>query len=153
MGKYQFTDSWLLEADISDVWHLISHFEQINCWQGVSFDKLNDQDHPAGIGDKYLMNMKTKLWYSLSFHFHVIEKQAPCLIRLQASGDLKGYGVFRLEQVGNCTRLHYYWEAQTRKFWMNLCEPWMRPFFIWNHNRVVGEGIRGLSDYLRSPLL
>ncbi|WP_052723670.1 SRPBCC family protein [Paenibacillus wulumuqiensis] len=100
-----------------------------------------------------MMKMKTKLWYSLSFRFYVTEKEEPYLIRLKASGDLKGHGVFRLEPIGECTRLHYYWEAEPRKVWMKWCEPWMRPFFIWNHNRVVREGIEGLSDYLGTRLV
>ncbi|WP_458120411.1 hypothetical protein [Paenibacillus sp. Z6-24] len=52
-----------------------------------------------------MMKMKTKLWYSLSFRFHAIEKQQPYLIRLKASGDLKGHGIFRLEPIGECTGL------------------------------------------------
>ncbi|WP_156075152.1 hypothetical protein [Paenibacillus wulumuqiensis] len=51
MGKYQFTDSWLLKAAVSDVWNLISNFEQIDCWQGVSFYRLQDTGQASGIGD------------------------------------------------------------------------------------------------------
>lgn len=153
MGKYQFTESWLLEASRHEVWNLIKDFEQLRCWQGVSFQRLQEGTSKNGIGDKYRMNMRTKLWYTISLDFVVTEKQEETLICLEAYGDLSGQGVFRLQESGAYTRLHYDWQVHTNKPWMQRWEPLLRPLFIWNHNRVMGEAVRGISNQLGARLV
>lgn len=153
MGNYQFTHSWRLQTTSRKVWEMISDFEKIDNWEGVTFCKVHQSAHPHGIGDGYRMNIRTRFGYRLSFDFIVVEKREGKLIRLEASGDLHGHGIFRLEQTGDWTVLHYQWEVQTRKPWMRICEPWLRPFFIWNHNQVIYRGIRGLSRHLGSQVV
>lgn len=153
MGQYQFTHQWKLQTTPERVWELISDFEQIESWKGVSVVKVQDQGHPLGIGDRYRMKIRTKFGYRLSFYFIIVEKKEQSLIRLEATGDLEGYGIFRLKQSGEYTHLYYHWEVQTVKPWMRLCEPWLRPFFVWNHNHVIGQGIRGLNSSLDQSVI
>ncbi len=152
MGKYQFTHSWRLQTTAQAVWERISDFEAIEDWEGVTFQKVYHHGHPHGVGDHYRMHIRTRFGYRLTFQFSIVEKQECALIRLEATGDLHGYGIFRLEQCGDCTVLHYYWEVQTTKPWMKWCEPWLRPFFIWNHNQVIYRGIQGLTQHLELQL-
>lgn len=77
----------------------------------------------------------------------------PTAMEGTASGDLDGHGRWRLESLGNTTRVQYEWTVVVSKPWMRVFAPLLAPVFAWNHDQVMHAGGRGLARHLGVTLL
>ena len=60
----------------------------------------------------------------------------------------EGTGRWRLTPDAGGTRVTYYWDVRTNRWWMNALAPIARPVFRWNHDQVMADGRRGLTRLL-----
>lgn len=151
--KYNFETNWKLEADIDNVWGLISSFTYGDWWPGVRADLVYESGDPNKIGDKYNYVFRTKLPYQLAFIAEVVRREAPHAMEIRAHGELEGRGVWELKQEGRITYIRYTWQVNTTKKWMDRLAPILRPVFVWNHDQVMDAGAKGLADALRVKLV
>ena len=78
----------------------------------------------------------------------VTSAKPPTELDGRAFGELEGTGRWRLSAENGGTKVVYYWDVQTTKWWMNLLAPLARPAFKWNHDQVMEDGRRGLGRLL-----
>lgn len=69
-----------------------------------------------------------------------------------AEGELNGSGIWTLEQGDGYTAVRYNWNVRTTRWWMNLLAPIAKPMFQSNHDYVMNEGFKGLTQLLSGKL-
>jgi uncharacterized protein YndB with AHSA1/START domain len=154
MARYNFTTTWQLEAPIEAVWPVI--YDTLNWprwWKGVEQVVRLESGDAQGEGAVDRYTWKSVLPYRLTFDVRATKIEPPRYAEGESLGDLKGSGKWQLSQDSNITTVHYLWEVETTKLWMNLLEPIARPIFNWNHNIVMKNGGKGLAELLNARLL
>lgn len=56
---------------------------------------------------------------------------------------------WQLESYEESTAMTLYWNVYTTKAWMNVLAPFLRPIFVFSHNKVMRDGLHGLQAHLR----
>ena len=102
----------------------------------------------TGVGAKAERSVRGRLPYTLRYQTTTTGVDPPRKLAYEASGDLVGQGRFVLSEQGEWTEVVFYWDVQTSGFWMNLLAPVLRWLFAWNHNQVMAQGERGLTNWL-----
>jgi hypothetical protein len=154
MAAYSFLTTWCVDAPIQRVWDLIYDVERYpEWWKGVrKVTKLESGDE-HGLGALHRFEWRSKLPYSLEFDTRVTRSEAPYLLEGHASGELIGFGVWRLYEGAAGTAIIYSWDVSTTRAWMNRIAPIARPAFEWNHDYVMRNGAAGLAEELNAPLI
>ena len=67
----------------------------------------------------------------------------------QATGELEGYGCWRLSHSDGVTHVRYDWRVFANKWWMIWLAPIAKPLFRWNHDVVMDWGRQGLLNRVR----
>ncbi len=147
MSKYQyhFETFWSFESNIEPIWALISGVDYEKWWISVSTQQLKKGSCDNGVGAIYKTKFKTKLPYDFTFTSELVNIESPHLLELKVFGELEGKGTWHLSQKGSVTHVHYTWQVNTKKKWMNVLTPLLRPIFVWNHNQVMREGANGIA--------
>jgi hypothetical protein len=72
---------------------------------------------------------------------------------MTAGGDVTGYAVVSFAELpdGCTTRIDVTWSVVTRRGWMNVLAPVLRPLFWCGHWAVMRSGESGLSQALLAP--
>ena len=151
--QYNFETNWKFEADIEQIWGLINKFNYGNWWKGLDSRRIKKGTSKIGVGDRFISIFKTKLPYQLTFEAEVVNIESPTYLEIKVYGELEGHGVWRLSQQGPITHVQYIWQVNTNKKWMNALAPLLRPAFIWNHDQVMNEGAKGISNLLGVKLI
>ena len=117
-------------------------------WKGLTaLETLKDGD-ALGIGARHLLTWKGILPYRLHFEITMVAIHQLSTIKLQASGELTGTGLWTVTSQDNAVTVRYDWNVRTTQRWMNLLVPIARPIFAWNHNCVMRWGYQGLTQHL-----
>lgn len=146
--QYNFKTNWKFESDIEQIWGLINQFNYGEWWKGLESKRIKKGSGKIGVGDRFLLRFKTKLPYQLSFESEVVQIESPSYLELKVFGELEGRGFWKLYQEGSITHVQYIWQVNTNKKWMNTFAPLLRPAFVWNHEKVMNEGAKGISNSL-----
>ncbi|MGZ5028020.1 MAG: SRPBCC family protein [Methylobacter sp.] len=152
--QYSLVTQWHLDAPIERVWDvLISAEEWPNWWRFVEEVVEIKKGDAQGLDSVRRFTWTSRLPYRLCFEVQVKALEKPRWLEGVASGDLNGTGSWRLESLGNSTRVTYLWTVSTEKAWMNLLAPILAPVFTWNHDQVMHEGGKGMARHLGASLL
>lgn len=149
MAQYHFQTTWRFSAPVERVWQAILDYEAYPSWWPAVAEtaKLKDGD-AQHVGETFRISFRTPLRYRLSFVMTTSRYEPPYELDGEASGELTGTGRWRLRSAGQGTVVQYFWDVSTSLWWMNLLAPIARPAFVWNHNRVMESGYRGLARLL-----
>ncbi len=151
MADYHLTTQWQFEAPLPTVWRLIKDSDHWPEWwsyvQSVELLKAGDENE---LGAIRRMRWKTALPYSLAFETEVVAMETHRRIEGRALGQLEGKGIWTFEEAGPVTHVRYDWIVKTNKAWMNWLTPIARPFFEWNHEKVMRAGYEGMQRVLLS---
>jgi hypothetical protein len=76
-------------------------------------------------------------------------------LAVEVKGDLQGTGFCELRSNKLCqlTQVTFFWDVEVCKPWLKLLAIIAKPVFIWNHNRVMKQGERGLIRRINSNRL
>jgi hypothetical protein len=151
--QYNFETNWKFEVDIEQIWELINKFNYGEWWKGLESKRIEKMSSKVGVGDRFISIFKTKLPYQLSFESEVVKIAPPCYLEIMVSGELEGRGFWNLSQEGPITHVQYIWQVNTNKKWMNALALPLRPVFVWNHDQVMNEGAKGISNFLGVKLI
>lgn len=153
MREYRFLSTWCIDAPIGRVWDAIEDATRYpEWWPGVLEVTEIAHGDGDGIGRVNRTRWRSALPYELSFDIETVEVERPHLIRLRASGELAGEGIWRLFE-GRGTAVVYSWNVRTSRAWMNALRPLAQPAFTWNHDVIMRRGAVGLARLLGAPLL
>lgn len=148
-SDFVLVSDWRIPAAIERVWDVLNDPTGWPRWWPyvASVEKLAAGD-AAGIGARYRFHWTSRLPYHIDIETHVVEIDRLKRIRAEASGELKGEGIWRLQPIADGTAVEYTWRVSVDKAWMRALAPVLRPAFAWNHNGVMAAGEAGLKKYL-----
>ena len=154
MRGYRFLTTWCLEAPVDRVFDAIDDAAAWPAWwKGVRRTELLEDGDEAGIGRRWRLVWRSRLPYELAFESRTTRRERPWLIEGSASGELEGWGRWRLYEGAGATAAIYEWNVRTTRPWMNALGPLARPAFAWNHDVVMRQGAEGLARHLGVALI
>jgi len=154
MRRYEFVTTWCLDAPIERVFAVLSDSAAFpEWWKGVTAVEILEEGDEHGVGEFARFSWRSVLPYTLTFDSRVTRVEPPHLIEGRATGELEGFGTWRLFAGPDSTAAVYEWRVRTTKRWMNMSGPLPRPAFAWNHDRVMRQGGLGLAKRLGATLL
>lgn len=146
---YSFVTNWRFDAPIDVVFDAIRDYQAWpSWWPSIAAARRVRAGDADGIGETVAFTFRTRLPYKLTFLMTTTRVQRPTELDGRASGELAGTGRWRLATDGDGTRVTYYWDVRTTRWWMNLLAPLAKPAFKWNHDQVMEDGRRGLARLL-----
>jgi uncharacterized protein YndB with AHSA1/START domain len=152
--QYSLVTQWHLDAPIERVWDaLVASEEWPKWWHFVKKVVEIKKGDAQGLGSVRRFTWTSRLPYRLCFEARVNVLEEPHWIEGIVSGDLNGTGSWKLDDLGDSTRVTYVWLVSTEKAWMNLLAPILAPVFTWNHDQVMQEGGKGMARHLGVSLL
>jgi len=148
MVCYSFITQGKIKAPAEHVWAAIEDIEAMpGWWKAIRCARIIGQDKKLKVGRQIRFSVKGLLG-NLSFTVKVTEFETLRRIKLQSTGDLKGYGLFTLEEEDGFTNLTYRWEVATTGKLMNFCGRVLKPLLVYNHDRVMKKGFKNLKVIL-----
>jgi hypothetical protein len=78
----------------------------------------------------------------------VVEANRPHGWTIEATGDLAGRGVWRLEQRGDFAAIDYDWQIDVEKPLLKPLTPILKPLYAANHRWAMARGLEGLRREL-----
>jgi uncharacterized protein YndB with AHSA1/START domain len=138
---------WNLDASPEQVWSLLAEPADWPRWwpQVRRVEPLAPGD---GISAVYRTGWGSRLPYQVTLEARVLQVQRPRLIEVEAQGDVKGRGLWRLDPRGDGTQVRYTWEVKVGRFWMRWLARLLHPVFAWNHHQVMAAGAAGMAKAL-----
>ena len=151
-SNYQFVTTWLIPAPLEPIWNeIMAPEEWPTWWRGVErVGVVRPGQGPHGIGTVRDYTWRSVLPYRLQFRMETTRVEPMCLIEGKATGELEGFGCWRLTASAGGTRVRYDWEVVANKWWMRWLAPLARPAFEWNHDVVMEWGRAGLARRVAS---
>jgi len=154
MKQFSLTTVWHLDAPIERVWDALYAVESWpRWWRYVIAVAEIEKGDAQGVGSLRRYTWSSRLPYRLSFNMRTTAVARPTSMEGIASGDLDGNGRWRLEPLGDTTRVQYEWTVVVGKPWMRAFAPLLAPVFAWNHDQVMREGGRGIARHLGVTLI
>ena len=78
--------------------------------------------------------------YGLAFSFRADCVRPGRAVSGAVTGDLRGWGGWRLADDGGGCRVHHVWQVSAEAPWLRALDRWLRPLLIRNHARVMRLG-------------
>ena len=149
MADYSFVTYWRFAAPIQEVRDALNTPERYSEWWPciIGYKKLNPE--VTGIGGRAERAVRGRLPYILRYTTTITKSEPPREVAYDAEGDLVGHGRFVLEQQKDTTQVVFHWDVRTSSTLMNVLAPLLAWLFAWNHNWVMAQGERGLTDWLK----
>jgi hypothetical protein len=149
--EFLLVSNWRIPARRERVWEALKHpTDWPRWWRYVASVTELEGGDAGGVGARHRVHWTSRLPYSIQLVTRVCESRPQDLIRVEAEGDLRGEGCWRLRDAGGGTEVEYAWRVGLDKAWMRAFAPLMRPVFSWNHNAVMAAGESGLRQHLES---
>lgn len=154
MTEYHLLTTWRIEAPLEHVYAAIRDSPGWPAWwpalQRVEAVSAGDAD---GVGSSWRYCWHGRLPYRVAFAVRITRIVPLQSIEGVARGDLDGVGRWHFSREGKASVVRYEWHVCSRRRWMNLSAPLLRPLFIRNHALVMNQGGAGLARHLGARLL
>jgi hypothetical protein len=152
---YEFVTIWRFDAPLEEVWEAVKRSESWHeWWKGVIRVVELQAGDADGLSSIRRSTWKSALPYTLEFDSEIVRIEPMKVIEARAFGELDGVGLWTFNaETENITSVRYDWKVKTTKSWMNLLSPVAKPFFRWNHDKIMGWGGEGLARKLNCKLL
>ena len=155
-NESSLTTVWQLDGTITEVCGILTDALHLPDWWGevylaTSLLSAGDQN---GIGRQIAVHSKGRLPYGLHWTATLVESDSPKRWLIAASGDLTGWGEWRLAENGKTVEARYEWHVTADKPILRVLSPVLAPVFAWNHRWAMAKGETGLQRELvrRRPL-
>ncbi len=151
---YLFISSWTVGTSRDRLWEMADHIEEIDCWNNVVFEKVQQGHGSDGIGDVFRCTFKTKMLFHLSIRLKVTDKRKPDQFTLEVEGPLAGTGTCYMKESpdGKQTELRCEWKVRLHHRGLRMMNPVMRPVYTWSHDKVMDEGVQGVAASLNADV-
>ncbi len=150
MSGFSLTTHWLVAATIEEVAAILSEPERLpEWWPEVYLSvELLDPGDADGLGRVVAFHTRGFLPYTLRWQGKVIEFHRPHGWTIEATGDMAGRGVWRLEQRGDFAAISYDWRIVVEKPGLKPLTPLLKPLYAANHRWAMARGLEGLNHEL-----
>ena len=154
MARYRFVTEMRFGAAIDAVYDVIVRPEGwVADWgDAVSVEReaAGDRD---GVGGRFAATVRAPAGYRLSATIETVEAERPFRLRMLASGDLEGDGVWDLRAGPVGTDVRFAWDVEATPTWMHLLTPVARPLFEWSHGVVMRNATDAAAAHLGTEVL
>jgi hypothetical protein len=148
-NSYRFVTRWRVPGTREEVYAILEDTLDLPRWWPDVFLKVELLEAPTPErGGLYRLLTRGWLPYHLRWEARTAEKVPPRRIRLEASGDFNGGGLWELEQDGGDVAITYTWEVVADKPLLKYLSWVMRPLFSWNHGWAMARGLESLKREL-----
>lgn len=148
-SHFVLVSRWLLPAPRERVWELLVHPERWPHWWPRLESACRTVPGAAdGLGAVTEFRWKSGLGYRIEFAVATVRVQAPSELEGEVRGNLRGSGLWLLEEAGSGACLTYRWDVHLEKTWMRLLAPLLWPVFAQRHFRVMRDGARAMARQL-----
>ena len=147
---YEIVSHWRVPGRIDRVNDVLSDTAAMPGWWPQAYHRVREiaAGDEAGRGKILEITTKGALPYELTWRLEILEAERPRLIRLRASGELVGFGEWRLAESGGEVSLTYTWRVRAEHPILRRLEFLLKPIFALNHNWVMGKGEAGMKREL-----
>lgn len=144
-APFHFENTWRVDASPTQVWSVLSDVDSWpQWWPGLPVAvPVDDRIVPGSRAD---IQVESPIGVTLSFGIELQDTGPPRFVSFSATGDLRGTGVWSLEQMGPITTISSVWCVTTSRLSIRM----LRPVATWMHSRVMRAGHRGLARRLNS---
>lgn len=148
--RFHLSTIWRIDGSIEEISAVLADVERLpQWWASVYLDvRILEPGDEHGIGRVVAFHTRGRLPYTLRWQGRVIEANRPHSWTIEASGDLDGIGVWRLEQNGAIATVLYDWQVSVDKPILRFLSPLLKPLFAANHRWAMAKGLEGLSREL-----
>jgi hypothetical protein len=151
---YSFTSVWEVRAPVEKVWELLNKGEEWHqWWKSLVGTEVLQQPLNSDTGQVIRYTWRALLPVTLTIDFRITKKEIYKRIEGVSTGDLVGIGIWTFEEHDGITRIRYNWEVESTKKIVNLVSPFLKGFFIYNHNLIMRRGAKGLAKKLGVKLI
>jgi len=147
MARYHFITEWKLNATVQEAYTIIKDSSSLaQWWPSVYLEVTTLSPGMAnGVGKQVALWTKGYLPYTLRWNFEVVQL-IPCKkIVIEATGDLKGCGVWTFQSTGQGCTILYDWNTSFDKAYLSWFSFILRPVFGFNHRWAMDRGIDSLQ--------
>jgi uncharacterized protein YndB with AHSA1/START domain len=147
---YELESRWRVPGKIDAVYDVLTDAEALPHWWPDAYYRVREVARGDAQGRGRIADIVTrgKLPYEISWRLELLEAEKPNRILVRASGELVGYGEWRLRQDGETVELDYTWHVRAEKPWMKRIEFLLKPVFALNHQWVMRRGEQGMVEEL-----
>lgn len=147
MSAYHMMTNWQVEADIREIWDILTHPEALSRWCPSVYIRttiIEAGDPDTGIGRT--LDLYTKGWlpYTLRWQACVTDVNEPHGYTITADGDFIGRGIWTFKQVGSVVDTTYDWKIEVTKPLLKYFTPILRPIFNANHHWAMDQAHKSL---------
>ncbi len=149
-NSFALSTRWLVAASIEEIAAILAAPERLTAWWPAVYlaAEVVDAGDVDGLGRTAAFNTRGWLPYTLRWRGKVASNRLPHELTIEASGDLAGRGIWRLEQRRDLAAVTYDWEVRIEKPGLRLLSPLLRPVFAANHRWAMERGFQGLNTEL-----
>lgn len=135
---YHFTSQWAVKGDIDAVANLLNTPLNLPLWWPAVYLDVQKKKHKG----KTVYELLTKGWlpYTIRWQLKKTVDEYPYRFEIEASGDLKGHGIWTLEQNGEQVNIEYDWKVLATKPLLRLGSFLFKPIFALNHHWAMEQG-------------
>ncbi len=139
-----------MRGGIEDVAAILSDAELFPVWWPEVYLSVRvvDRGGRDGAGRRVALHTRGRLPYTLRWQARMVEDRRPHGWTIEASGDLVGRGVWRLEQRSELVAVRYDWQVAVEKPLLRPLTPILRPVYAANHRWAMARGFEGLNREL-----
>lgn len=154
MSDYHLLSTWRIAAPLEAVYAtILDSPDWPHWWPAVRQVEALVAGEADGVNSVWRYAWQGRLPYRLVFDVRISRIDNLRAIEGVADGDLEGTGGWYFCREGEVSVVRYDWHVRSRRWWMNLLAPLLRPVFIRNHALVMEQGGEGLARRLGVSLL
>jgi hypothetical protein len=148
---YHFVSNWCFRASIEEVSAVLQDIDSLSQWWPSVYLEVEilESGDVGGIGRRVRLLTKGRLPYRLRWEFVVAESHPPHGYRIEANGDLRGFGEWKLTQAGEIAEVEFIWDVRAEKPLLRRFSRQFRPVFEWNHAWAMAQGQKCLCAELK----
>ncbi len=138
---FSFRDSWVVAAPPDAAQAVLVDLEHYPDWwpQVLAVAKIDD-DHARVL-------CRSRLPYTLDLVLTAVRRE-PRLLETRIEGDLSGVARWRLEDLGDATRLDFAQDVDLTHGLLRRAARVLRPVMAWNHAQMMAGCLAGLRGRL-----
>lgn len=147
---YAFVSRWEVAATPERCWAELSRVLRsggVTWWPAVRIIAAPPDPQPGG---EIVLGVRSPLGYTLRVTLTLTEVVPARAIAVVSAGDLDGRGRLQLDEAPGGAVLTWTWEVTTRRRWMRVAGPALRPAFVAAHRAVMRRGERGFATQIAS---
>jgi hypothetical protein len=149
MTSFTLVTHWQVAASIDEVAAILAEPERFPDWWSDVYLSVAELDPGDADGGRSVA-LVTRGWlpYTLRWQGKVAESRRPHGWTVEATGDLVGRGIWRLQQLGPLADITYDWRIVVEKPILKRLTPLLRPLYAANHRWAMARGLEGLTREL-----